>query len=225
MPIKPVFFFLYGYDYVLSVDGSLPALRNVNWFEDRPPRVIFDRDLPRFLLPNLTQLEDSKMSLPDWLTTDVWKQAENVFALPPVSKNYPEDNVEKVFQIDPKDFSGIPVFLEKEHLSSFSTDWNSQPVISEGREERVKKSIDSLPCIVFSFNGGPSFRIPAAHHQLFAMWFVERGCAIDFKDVDLLDWETKKNNNSVSFIENSVFLFHKRIIFPGSLRNNSFLPE
>lgn len=168
----------------------------MNWFEDTPPQITLERELPRFPFPTAKEIEEAKIRLPSWFTMDVWRDAANIFALPPVSPNYPDNNKERVYHVNRKDFQGIPLILPDEKVCSFSAEYSARG-IQDGKEKRIKRRFESVPCVVFSFDNGPRFRIPAAHHQLFVLWLLERGREFDMKDTVFLDWETVKNHPAV----------------------------
>jgi hypothetical protein len=166
----------------------------VNWFNDEPPALILKRARPSFPFPTPGQ---SDVPVPSWLTFEVWEQAKNVFALPPVSENYPQ-NDGQIFTLNEDNYAVLPIFLSDEDFCNFSAEWNA----GEGN----KGVLQSLPCIAFGFNDGPVFRIPAVHHQLLVHWLIERSSDSNVKEANLLDWETKKRTSWVRRKSNKIFL-------------------
>jgi hypothetical protein len=161
----------------------LTAVADSNWFGKEPPALVIGRALPRFPLPTAEDVSKGHIKLPKWLTPEVWQASQKFFALPPVSKNYPHnDGVDKIFKLTSRKDSTMRVVLKSHDLSNFSTEYRVS--------DKATEKIASLPCVLFSVDNGLVFRIPAAQHQLFALWLMESGHEDGFERRRKLEWET-----------------------------------
>ena len=163
----------------------LTGLPNANWFGKEPPALVIGRELPSFPLPTPDDISKGRQIMPPrWLTPEVWEASQNFLTLPPVSKNYPQnDGVEKVFQLTSETDSTMRVVLKNRQLVNFSAEYRVS-------DDGTKKKIASLPCILISVDDGLQFRIPAAHHQLFALWLMQCADVDGFERRRKLNWET-----------------------------------